>query len=99
MSTVLGVSISDLSHTAEYIVSLLNELGVKYTFDDRLDAIAADNGANFVAVVEELLETGICEVHAHCSCHTLQLSIKNPTNPMNAPAAPTFLKVTWFQVF
>ena len=33
MSAVLGVSISNASHTAEEIVSLLNELGVKYTLD------------------------------------------------------------------
>ena len=39
MSAVLGVSISNVSHTAEEIVSLLNELGVKYTLDDRLDII------------------------------------------------------------
>lgn len=92
MSAVLGVSISNVSHTAEEIVSLLNELGVKYTLDDRLDAIATDNGANFVAAVEELLETGICEEHVRCACHTLQLSIKNyidPAKPNNAPAAPT----------
>ena len=92
MSAVLGVSISDVSHTAEEIVPLLNELGVKYTLDDRLDAIATDNGANFVAAMEELLETGICEEHVRCACHTLQLSIKNyidPAKPKNAPAAPT----------
>ncbi|KAL5517431.1 hypothetical protein EMCRGX_G002974 [Ephydatia muelleri] len=35
MSAVLGVSISNASHTAEEIVSLLNELGVKYTLDGR----------------------------------------------------------------
>ena len=84
--------ISNVSHTAEEIVSLLNEPGVKYTLDDRLDAIATDNGANFVAAVEELLETGICEEHVRCACHTLQLSIKNyiyPAKPKNAPAAPT----------
>ena len=66
MSAVLGVSISNVSHTAEEIVSLLNELGVKYTLDDRLDAIATDNGANFVTAVEELLETGV--LATHCSC-------------------------------
>ena len=49
MSAVLGVSISNVSHTAEEIVSLLNELGGKYTLDDRLDAIATGNGANIVA--------------------------------------------------
>ena len=86
----------------EEIVSLLNELGVKYTLDDKLDAIATDNGANFVAAMEELLETGICEEHVRCACHTLQLSIKNyidPAKPKNAPAAQQILQVTWFQPF
>ena len=53
MSAVLGVSISNVSHTAEEIVSLLNELGVKYTLEDSLDAVATDNGANFVAAVAD----------------------------------------------
>ena len=38
--------------TAQEIVSILNEVGAKY---DRLDAIATDNDANFVAAVEENL--------------------------------------------
>eukprot|EP00731_Ephydatia_muelleri_P007985 Em0004g323a len=37
----------------EEIASILNKVGMKYTLDDRLDAIATDNGANFV---EELME-------------------------------------------
>ena len=90
LSAVLGVSTSNVSHTAQEIVSILNEVGAKYTLDDRLDAIATDNGANFVAAVEELMENGICEEHVLCcSCHTLQLSIKNhidPPKPKNAPA-------------
>ena len=34
MSAVLGTSISNVSHPAEEIVSLLNELEVKHTLDD-----------------------------------------------------------------
>ncbi|KAL5481399.1 hypothetical protein EMCRGX_G021548 [Ephydatia muelleri] len=49
---------------AEEIAALVQELGIKYTLDDRLDAIATDNGANFLAVVEDLLESGICEEQA-----------------------------------
>ena len=74
---------------AQEIISVLNEVGAKYTLDDRLDAIATDNGANFVAAVEELMVNGICEEHVWCACHTLQLSIKNhidPPKPKNAPA-------------
>ena len=63
LSAVLGVSISNVSHTAQEIVSMLNEVGAKYTLDDRLDAIATDNGVNFVAAVGELMENGICEEH------------------------------------
>eukprot|EP00731_Ephydatia_muelleri_P036964 Em0365g2a len=63
LSAVLAVSISNISHTAQEIGSLIMELGIKYTLDDRLDAIATDNGANFVAAMEDLLENGICEEH------------------------------------
>ena len=88
---MLGVCISNVSHTAQEIASILNEAGMKYTLDDRLDAIATDDGANVVAAVEELMENGICEEHVCCACHTLQLSIKNhidPRKPKNA-TAPT----------
>ena len=74
LSAVLGVSISNVSHTAQEIASILNKVGMKYTLDDMLDVIATDHGANFV---EEIMENGICEEHVHCASHTLQLSIKN----------------------
>ena len=86
---MLGVSISNVAHTEQEIVSVLNEVGAKYTLDDRLDAIATDNGANFVAAVEEFMENGICEEHVCCARHILQLSIKNhidPPKPKHVPA-------------
>ena len=70
------MSISNVSHTAEEIAALVQELGIKNTLDDRLDAIATNNGANVVAVMEDLLENEICEEHGRCACHILQLSIK-----------------------
>ena len=48
---------------------IIQELGIKYTLDDRLDAIATDNGANFLAAVEDLLENGMCEEQVQCACH------------------------------
>ena len=90
LSAVLAISISNASQTAQEIGSLIMELGIKYTLDDRLDAIATDNAANFVAAMEDLLENGICEEHVCCACHTLQLSIKNhidPPKPKNASAS------------
>ncbi|KAL5509143.1 hypothetical protein EMCRGX_G004453, partial [Ephydatia muelleri] len=90
LSAVLAVSVSNVSHTAEEIATLVQQLGIKYTLDDRLDAISTDNGANFVAAMKELLEDGICEEHVRCACHTLQLTIKNhidPPKPINGSAA------------
>ena len=84
------MSISNVSHTAEEIAALVQELGIKNTLDDRLDAITTDNGANVVAVMEDLLENGICEEHGRCACHILQLSIKNhidPPKPKNGSAS------------
>ena len=68
------------------------ELGIRYTFTlyDRLDAIVTENGANFVAAIEDLLEKGLWEEHVRCACHTLQLSIKNHidlSKPKNASAS------------
>ena len=63
---------------------------IKYTLDDKMDAIATDNGAIFVAAVEDLLEKGVCEEHVRCAYHTLQLSIKNHIDspkPKNASAS------------
>ena len=57
LSAVLGVSISNAAQEVE----------AKYTLDDRLDARATDNGANFAAAVEELMENGICEEHVCCA--------------------------------
>lgn len=43
---------------------------------DKLDAVATDNGANFVKAVELMLSRNVTEEHVRCACHTLQLSIK-----------------------
>ena len=74
---MLAVSISNVSHTTEEIAALVQELGIKYTLDDRLDAIATDNGANFVAAVEDFAEWDMC---AMCLLYP-QLSIKNHIDP------------------
>ena len=73
-----GTAVSCLScesHTAEEIAALIQELGIKYTLDDRLNAIATGNGAYFLAPVEDVLENGICDEQVQCACHAyLQLS-------------------------
>ena len=40
------------------------------------NAVATDNGANFVNTVELMLSSNDTEEHVCCACHTLQLSIK-----------------------
>ena len=46
--------------------------------ENRLDAASArDQRANFVAAVRLLIEEGVDEEQVRCSCHKLQLSIKN----------------------
>ena len=56
MSAVFAVSFSNVPHTAQEIVAFLNQVGAKYTLDDRPDAIMA-------AAIEDHLEKGICEEH------------------------------------
>jgi hypothetical protein len=66
-----------VSHTAIEIAALLNKLTNKdFHIESRLDAVTTDNGANFVAAIEELLQHGVCEESVKCACHTLQLTIK-----------------------
>lgn len=42
-----------------------------------VEAIVTDSGANFVKAVKDLVEAGVTEESVLCSCHLLQLSIKN----------------------
>ncbi|KAL5479771.1 hypothetical protein EMCRGX_G006663 [Ephydatia muelleri] len=78
MSAVLGVKISDESHTGEAILALIKNVTQKDFFlADRLDAVTTDNGTNFVRAVDLMLSQNITEEHVRCACHTLQLSIKN----------------------
>eukprot|EP00731_Ephydatia_muelleri_P024216 Em0016g487a len=52
MSCVLGVAISNVSHTAEEIASLVKDLvNVEFMLENRLDSIGTDQGANFLAAI------------------------------------------------
>ena len=67
-----------MSHTAEEIASLVKDLvNVEFMLENRLDSIGTDQGANFLAAVRLLIEEGVSEEQVRCSCHKLQLSIKN----------------------
>eukprot|EP00731_Ephydatia_muelleri_P006854 Em0003g1102a len=62
MSCVLGVAISNVSHTAEEIASLVKDLvNVEFMLENRLDSIGTDQGANFLAAVRLLIEEGVSE--------------------------------------
>eukprot|EP00731_Ephydatia_muelleri_P005008 Em0002g1184a len=88
MSCVLGVAISNVSHTAEEIASLVKYLvNVEFMLENRLDSIGTDQGANFLAAVRLLIEEGISEEQVRCSCHKLQLSIKNSLEEQHNPQA------------
>ena len=39
--------------------------------------LRTDQGANFIAAVQLLIEEGVSEEQVRCACHKLQLSIKN----------------------
>lgn len=45
--------------------------------ENRLDSVSTDQGANFIAAVQLLIEEGVSEEQVRCACHKLQLSIKN----------------------
>lgn len=66
------------SHTAEEILSIVKDIAnTEFMLENRLDVIATDQGANFVAAIRQLIEEGVTEEQVRCSCHKLQLSIKN----------------------
>ncbi|KAL5473994.1 hypothetical protein EMCRGX_G028564 [Ephydatia muelleri] len=62
LSAVLAVSVDNESHTAENIATLLKECSeVRYQMGTRLDSITTDNGANFKAAVQQLLDEDVTE--------------------------------------
>ena len=71
------------SHTAENIATLLKECSeVRYQMGTRLDSITTDNGANFKAAVQQLLDEDVAEENPACACHTFSLVvIKNAIDP------------------
>ena len=51
-----------MSHTAQEIASIVKEMAnTEIMLEIRLDAIASDQGANFVAAVRLLIEEGVGE--------------------------------------
>ena len=52
-------------------------VNTEFMLENRLDAIATDQGEIFVAAIRQLIEEGVSEKLVRCSCHKLQLSIKN----------------------
>eukprot|EP00731_Ephydatia_muelleri_P008632 Em0004g970a len=82
MSCVLGVSISN-----EEIASVVKDLvNVEFMLENRLDSISTDQGDNFIAAVQLLIEEGVSEEQVRCACHKLQLLIKNSLEEKSTPA-------------
>ena len=64
------------------IAALLTDyVNVKYQLRTRLDSVTTDNGANFRAMVKQLLEQNIVEEDPSCACHTFSLVVKNALDP------------------
>lgn len=75
------------SHTAENIASLLKECTeLTYQMGTRLDSITTDNGANFKAAVQQLLDEDVVEENPACACHTFNLIIKQAIDPSKTQA-------------
>lgn len=56
-------------------------VNLKYQLGTRLDSITTDNGANFRAAVNQLLEQDIVEEDPSCACNTFSLVVKNALDP------------------
>eukprot|EP00731_Ephydatia_muelleri_P021588 Em0014g179a len=82
VSAVLAVKVDNKSHTADNIAALLKDcVNVKYQLGTRLDSITTDNGANFRAAVNQLVEQDIIEEDPSCACHTFNLVVKSAIDP------------------
>ena len=46
-------------------------VSTEFMLQNRLDAIATDQGANLVAAIRQLIEEGVTEEQVRCSCHKL----------------------------
>ena len=92
MSALLAVKVDYQSHTAENIAALLKDcVNVKYQLRTRLDSITTDNGANFKAAVNQLLEENVAEEDPSCACHTFSLVVKNAIDPKVGGSSTTDL--------
>ena len=54
---------------------------VRYQMGTRLDRIATNNGANFKAAVQHMLDKDVMEENPACACHTFSLVVKNAIDP------------------
>ena len=70
------------SHTADNVAQLLKDCTqLRYQMGTRLDSIITDNGANFKAAVQILLNEDCTEENPACACHTFSLVVKNSIDP------------------
>lgn len=84
VSACLGVAVSNVSHTAAEIATVLKKFAASFVLENRIDCIGSDNAANFKAAVEDLIANGVSKDQVLCACHTLQLSVKNALEKPNS---------------
>eukprot|EP00731_Ephydatia_muelleri_P003566 Em0001g3566a len=75
---------AEIQEIASVVKDLVN---VEFMLENRLDSISTDQGANFIAAVQLLIEEGASEEQVRCACHKLQLSIKNSLEEKSTPSA------------
>ena len=68
---------------------------LRYQMGTRLDSITTDNGANFKAAVQILLNEDITEENPACACHTFSLVVKKFYRPMQKEGVLVLINVTY----
>ena len=68
---------NSVPHNRRNLISCERSSECRVHVENRLDSIGTDQGANILAAVRFLIEEGVSEEQVRCSCHKLQLSIKN----------------------
>jgi hypothetical protein len=72
-SALVALDLLNESHTKERLFSVMKLASERFNLGDRMDAATTDNGRDFVAAVDLLVDLGLLEEQYRCATHTIQL--------------------------
>ena len=76
-SALVGFSNVTESETANFLSTMIGTVIDHWNENKKVTAVVTENGANFLAVVNKLVQTEQVEESLRCSCHNFHLIVKN----------------------